>query len=154
MTQEEKLDLFRNKIVNMCFASWFAAQFIKVILHYITDKEIDFSYMNKSGGMPSSHSSIVCTLAVCIGKHFGFTSPFYAIAFVFGSIVMYDATGVRRATGEQAKALNQIIDFIRLKEEVKNGEFQFQAKLKEVLGHKPLEVLAGSILGIVIGCFY
>lgn len=147
-------DIFRNRIMGLCFLSWFAAQFLKIILHLITDNELDFSLINKSGGMPSSHSSIVLTLAVCIGKEFGFASPLFAMASVFATIVMYDATGVRRATGEQAKALNQIIDFIRLKEEVKNGEFQFQAKLKEVLGHKPLEVFAGFCLGILIGCFY
>ena len=97
--------------------------------------------------MPSSHSAFIVSLAIGIGRIDGFNSSIFALAFVFASIVMYDAMGIRRAAGEHAKLLNLILS--------KDNTFKLDnKKLKELLGHTPFEVLGGLILGIIIGCFY
>ena len=99
-----------------------------------------------SGGMPSSHSSTVCALVVSSGLCYGVSSFEFAVSFILAAIVMYDATGVRRETGKQAKLLNMIMeqDIFKLNME------QFQEKLKEFVGHTPLQVFAGAILGVIL----
>lgn len=157
-----------NYVINIGFIAWFAAQLIKTILAYIPSKKIIWERMVGSGGMPSSHSSLVCAIAVGIAKKLGYGSPEFAIAIALAGIVMYDAMGVRRAAGEQAKVLNKmVIDFkdmfLMIKEEfdaLAHGDADGQPegpsleekskRLKEFLGHTPLEVLCGAILGIVI----
>lgn len=155
--------ILSNYILDVAFLAWFAAQVIKTVLAYIPTKKVTWERMVGAGGMPSSHSSFVCSLAVATAKKAGYASPAFALALGFAAVVMYDAMGVRRAAGEQAKVLNKmVIDFKdmfqMLKEEfdaLARGE-QFDdlqrngKKLKEFLGHTPLEVLCGAILGIVI----
>ena len=126
--------------------SWFVAQLIKVIIILITDKKLDMSRFIGSGGMPSSHSAIVCSLTTAIGLTNGFSSAIFALSTVTSLIVMYDAAGVRRAAGQQAKILNKIIADWEKEDYTKTGE-----KLKELLGHSPKEVSAGALLGILIG---
>ncbi len=140
-------DLFSNRMLNFCVSSWFIAQMIKLFLHLFATKTLNLKLLTSSGGMPSSHSSIICTLCVCMGIEYGFNSSLFTFAVVMAMIVMYDAMNVRRATGEQAQALNKLIDTINIGEKM-------QIKLKEVLGHKPTEVLMGAILGIVVGLLY
>lgn len=128
-----------------CILSWFIAQLLKVIHTVMKDKKIDFRRFVGSGGMPSSHSSFVTSLATAVGIIDGFSGYSFAMAAVFALVVMYDAAGVRRAAGQQAKILNKIV------EEWENADFAHTDKrLKELLGHTPKEVFAGAILGIVI----
>ena len=128
-----------------CILSWFIAQLLKVIHTIIKDKKIDFRRCVGSGGMPSSHSSFVTSLATSVGILEGFSGPVFAIAAVLALVVMYDAAGVRRAAGQQAKILNKIV------EEWENADFAHTDKrLKELLGHTPKEVFAGALLGMLI----
>ena len=128
-----------------CILSWFIAQLIKVITVIINDKRIDFRRFVGSGGMPSSHASMVTALSTAVGIIDGFSSVNFAICAVFSLVVMYDAAGVRRAAGQQAKILNKIV------EEWEHADFGHTDKrLKELLGHTPFEVFAGAILGIAI----
>lgn len=125
--------------------SWFVAQVLKVIIVLVKDKRIDFSRFIGSGGMPSSHSAFVTSLSVAIGITNGFSSELFAISAVLALVVMYDAAGVRRAAGEQAKILNLMV------EEWESQNFKnTEVRLKELLGHTPLQVVAGAILGIAI----
>lgn len=123
--------------------TWFVVQCMKVIFELITNKKLNIRRMVGSGGMPSSHSALVCSLATSIGLTEGLASPLFAISFSLAAIVMYDASGVRRAAGKQAKILNQIIE-----SEGKN--INVQEKLIELLGHTPLEVYVGAVIGIIM----
>lgn len=122
--------------------AWFAAQALKVILILISERRFVLERMWGAGGMPSAHSALVCALTTCIGKHFGFDAPIFSVSIVLSLIVMYDATGVRREAGNQAKAINQL--FI-------HSNLDFDQQLKELLGHTPSQVFAGAVLGIFIG---
>ncbi|MDY4575192.1 MAG: divergent PAP2 family protein [Intestinibacter sp.] len=137
------VDIFQNRILLISIFSCFLAQFIKIF----TGKEskIDFRRISISGGMPSSHSSFVTALAVLVGFDKGFASTEFAMTAVFAIIVMYDASGVRRAVGKQAEILNQIVD------DFFHGKFDQHERLKELVGHTPKEVLVGAALGILIG---
>lgn len=137
-----------NQTFNVAFISWFIAQLIKVIVVLVTEKRLDIRKILDSGGMPSSHSAFVVALAVSIGKIGGIESTQFALALGFACIVMYDAAGIRRAAGEQAKILNQMM------ESWENSDPDFVEKeLKELLGHTPLQVFAGAVLGFLISFF-
>lgn len=141
-------------ILTSIFAIFFA-QFVKVPIFYVATKKVDWSLLTSTGGMPSSHSAAVTALATAIGIETGFDSPIFAVATMFAIITMFDATGVRRQAGEQAIVLNQLVkDFQMIFEEAKHwqehGEQYKQKKLKELLGHKPIEVFFGAITGIII----
>jgi len=143
------MNLFFNLLDNYCliaaFVSWITAQVIKSTIWVIQNRHFSFFSLVSSGGMPSSHSSTVCALATSIGLVCGFDAPIFAIAFILAFIVMYDAAGVRRAAGEQAKILN------RMMEDINSGNTELMPKrLKELVGHTPLQVFAGALLGIVI----
>lgn len=133
---------FSNKIIGISALAWFVAQVIKIILDLIRTKSLDWRLITSSGGMPSSHSSFVTSLATSIGITQGFDSPMFAITFVLCMVVMYDAAGVRRAAGKQAAAINDIADILE------NYGFRMDESLKELLGHTPVEVAAGALLGI------
>lgn len=133
-----------NKVLITCVTAWFIAQLLKIILTFYKTKKIDITRFIGSGGMPSSHSSFVMALATSIGKIFGWASAEFAMSICFAFIVMYDAAGVRRAAGYQAKVLNMIIDDLTHHKPLGNK------RLKELLGHTPKEVFAGAILGIII----
>jgi acid phosphatase family membrane protein YuiD len=137
-------ELISNKVLITCVTAWFIAQLLKIILTFHTSKKIDITRFVGSGGMPSSHTSFVMSLATSIGKIYGWASPLFAMAICFAFVVMYDAAGVRRAAGYQARVLNMIIDDLAHHKPLGNE------RLKELLGHTPKEVLAGAILGIVI----
>ena len=136
-------DIFQNRILLISIFSCFLAQFIKIFTG--KEKRIDFKRIIISGGMPSSHSSFVTSLAMLVGFDKGFASTEFAITAVFAIIVMYDASGVRRAVGKQAEILNQIVD------DFFHGKFDQHKKLKQLVGHTPKEVLFGALLGIIIG---
>ena len=153
-----------NYIINVGVVSWFSAQVIKTILTFFRFRELRMERMFGAGGMPSSHSALVCSMTLAMAKLVGFGSPLFGVTFAFAMVVMYDAMGVRRAAGEQAKVLNRIIFsrvFDLLNEEIdedfgeREGEERpdgapDQKELKEYLGHTPLEVLGGMLLGVLI----
>ena len=138
-------EIFKNEILWSSVFSCILAQALKIAFHFFENKELDFTRIFGSGGMPSSHSSFVCCLAIGVGMELGFGSAFFAMATVFSLIIMYDASGVRKAVGEQAKILN------RIRKKLENREHNIDEDLKELIGHTRLEVLAGALLGIVIG---
>lgn len=135
------------------------AQFLKVPLVYLTTKKVDWSMLTSTGGMPSSHSAAVTALASAIAIEHGFSSPLFAICAIFGIIVMFDATGIRRHAGYHATVLNQLVnDFQKLVNELKTWqekeEYEKRRELKELLGHQPIEVFFGGLLGIIISIVF
>lgn len=136
--------LFRNPYFTASLWSWFIAQTLKVVLTLLKEKRLNFYRFVGSGGMPSSHSAMVMGLSTSIGLGCGWDSVEYAVSFIFALIIMYDASGVRRAVGKQAMILNQMI-----KDRQQNKHIE-EKKLKELVGHTPIEVFAGAILGIII----
>lgn len=141
-------DLGTNKVLWAALAGWFIAQLIKMVRSLVTNHKLDLSYMVSSGGMPSAHSALVTAMATAVGRLEGLGSPVFALAAIFASVVMYDAAGVRLAVSMQARILNHMIDdFFH--------ERGLQAKrLRELIGHTPREVLAGAVLGFVVGLIF
>ncbi len=140
-------DLVHNPIFVSGILGWFIAQVLKTIIHLIITKKFVAERMVGSGGMPSSHSATVCGLATAVGMTCGASGYEFAIAVVFAIIVMHDAMGVRRETGIQAKVLNEMMEmFVKM-----GNSMTVEDKLKEFVGHTPLQVLMGAILGIIIG---
>ena len=122
---------------------WVIAQTIKMVCSFIETRRLDFSYMVSTGGMPSAHSAMASALATSLGLCEGFNSAIFAIGIAFAIVVMFDAQSVRKAAGEQARLLNQIVD------ELLHEHHLSENKLKELLGHTRLEVFMGMITGIV-----
>lgn len=140
--------LLGNKLFMAAVIGWAAAQVIKTIINCIITKSFDPERLVGSGGMPSSHSAFVTALAVSAFVHEGADSPVFAVCFVLAFIVMYDAMGVRRETGKQAELLNQITEIFS----ANYDEFDTPEKtLKVLVGHTPLQVLFGCLLGGLIG---
>ncbi len=149
------MELFWNFPIIASLSSILFAQFIKVPIGYIATRRFDWSLLTSTGGMPSSHSAAVTSLATAVAIEEGLHSPLFAVAAIFAVVTMFDATGVRRQAGEQAVVLNKLVtDFQDFLEEAKHWqekeEQHKQAKLKELLGHKPIEVFFGAITGILI----
>ena len=143
------VDFFTNPVLLCAIFSWFAAQLIKLITTPYYKKE--FSVMHTlfgTGGMPSSHSSVVCATAFSCGIVYGYDSPIFALAAVFAMVVMKDAVGVRREAGKQAEVINQIAEEIG-----KKKKSFLDVSLPELLGHTPLQVLFGALLGIGMAYF-
>ncbi len=141
--------ILTNKVLMVSTLSWATAQFLKLIITFIEDKKWDFTKLVSAGGMPSSHSSFVTALTVSIGQVEGFGSSLFAACAVLSFIVMYDATGVRWESGQQAAVINRIVEMLQ------DPDIKLETQLKEILGHTPLQVFAGVVLGIVFGviCF-
>ncbi len=140
-------DLFSNTIFVSAALGWLIAQILKTIIHTCFTKEFVAERLVGSGGMPSSHSSTVCALATSTYFHYGAAGYEFAISLILAIIVMYDAMGVRRETGIQARVLNDIVEAFAA---MGRSELSAHDKLKEFVGHTPLQVLAGAILGILI----
>lgn len=142
-------DLLSNEIFISAATAWLIAQILKTLIHAFLTKDFDLERMYGSGGMPSSHSSTVTALATsCYFVH-GAASSEFAIALILAIIVMYDARGVRRETGIQAKVLNNLMELLA---DIHNELMPIDEKLKEFVGHTPLQVVAGAILGLAIAC--
>lgn len=137
-----------NKIFLTTVSAWLIAQAIKVLIGVISQRRFDFRWFIGTGGMPSSHASGASCLATAMGLTYGFESPYFALAAAFAIVVMFDAQGVRRATGKQARILNKITEDIYWKGKVPEG------KLLELIGHTPIEVIAGLILGICVAIIF
>lgn len=142
-------DILNNHVLFVVLLGWFVAQALKIPIYRIVEHRWDFSRFHGSGGMPSSHSSMVTAGAIAIGALEGFGTPVFALAVAFAMIVMYDAAGVRRETGTQAAVINQI-----LKDVLINGKKISDEELKELVGHTPLEVACGAITGVVVATVY
>lgn len=141
-------DIIHNKCIYIPFLLWLVVQIFKVVTELVKYKRLNVKRIVGAGGMPSSHSAIVCSIATLIGKDYGFDSGIFALAVIFAFVVMYDATGVRRAAGKQARILNKILETPGLT----TGEVQ--GKLIEALGHTPIQVFVGAILGIIVGFIF
>ena len=139
-------EILGNQVLVCSVAGWTVAQVLKTIIDVVLNRSFNPERLFGSGGMPSSHSATVCALTTASGLKYGVGSFEFAISFVLSMIVMYDAMGVRRETGKQAKLLNSVFF-----ENILNLDGVFlQEKLKEYVGHTPLQVAAGAILGILI----
>jgi hypothetical protein len=125
--------------------AWSIAQAAKVIYTSIRQRRLNLRVLAETGGMPSSHAAIVMGLTAAIGKSDGLASATFAIALIFSFVVMYDAAGLRRAAGRQAEVLNRLV------EDLVHMRGVQEAKLRELLGHTPVEVIVGAALGILVG---
>ncbi len=140
-------ELVKNSVLVSGAAAWLAAQILKTIIHAFINRKLDLPRLVGDGGMPSSHSSTVTAIATTCGLQYGLASFEFGVTVIFAFIVMHDAMGVRLETGKQAKILNEIIDFI----DSMGKELSPEEKLKEFVGHTPLQVVAGALLGIIVG---
>ena len=140
--------LYSNEFFRVAFVSWFIAQFMKVLLTLFFEKRLDIGRIWGSGGFPSSHTSSVVSVSTAIGLTQGWDTAMYALSLVFSLVVMYDASGVRRAVGKQAAILNNMIHDLS---EHKHIE---QEQLKELIGHTPFEVIGGALLGVLVANLY
>ena len=138
--------LTTNPIIDCGLLAWFLAQLIKVVLDLVLLRKWDIQRFVSSGGMPSSHSALVVACSTGIGKLYGIQGPVFALAVILSAIVMYDACNVRRSAGDTAKLVNQILVHVE-----KLTAEDFAEDLKEVMGHTPLQVLMGALLGICVG---
>ena len=161
------MELFFNAPFAAAVASWLLAQIIKNLMYLFRYKKLSFERFWGAGGMPSSHSAAVCALAAAAGKAEGFNSAVFSVAAILALVVMYDASGVRRAAGMHAREINRIKAIVnkldKMDSEINNsvasetGEVSKEnleekmAQLKEFLGHSPLEVCLGAALGVAVG---
>ena len=137
--------MFENRILVSAFAAWFLAQSIKLVIDLIRTGRVNLRYLVSAGGMPSAHSALVTSLATAVGRESGLSSPLFAVSVVFAGVVMYDAAGLRQAVSIQARILNRLLD------ELFTLRAFNEQRLRELLGHTPLEVAAGFLLGAAVG---
>ena len=140
--------ILEYKYLIVPFTTWFFIQLFKLIYDLVTTKQFNFKRILGAGGMPSSHSAVVVSLATMIGKSQGIESPIFGLSIIFAFIVMYDAAGVRRAAGKQAKLLNKIVQTPGL------TGVEVSEKLQEVLGHTPTQVFVGALIGVIVGMIF
>ena len=138
-------DFIQNKYIYIPILLWFGIQLFKLLYDLVTTKKFNFKRILGAGGMPSSHSAVVTSLATLIGKNIGVGTPMFAMALIFAFVVMYDAAGVRRAAGKQARLLNKIVETPGL------SGLEVSERLVEVLGHTPVQVFVGALLGVIVG---
>lgn len=148
--------LFENRVLWVAIAGWLSAQIIKVFINWFLTGKFQPERLWGAGGMPSAHSSMVCALTMAVSRTYGVAHPLFAVALIFAFVTVYDAMGVRRETGRHAKLLNRYLNEIEQEKADINGDGLpekqvVQITLKELIGHTPMEVVGGVILGIVIG---
>lgn len=143
-------ELAHNTVFMAAVTGWFVAQVLKTLIDTCINKSFSAERLTGSGGMPSSHSATVCALATSAGIRYGGGSFQFAVSAILAIIVMYDARGVRRETGLQAQVINEMITFFQNM----GKPLSYEEKLKEFVGHTPLQVLIGAVLGIAIGACY
>ncbi|MEH2067236.1 MAG: divergent PAP2 family protein [Nostoc sp.] len=138
-------NILDNRVLLVALTACLIAQALKLVIEIIKNRKLNVRVLVTTGGMPSAHSALVTALAAGVGQTLGWASADFALAMIFAIIVMYDAAGVRQAAGKQARILNQMID------ELFDEKPDFsQDRLKELLGHTPVQVIAGSALGITV----
>lgn len=136
--------IFQNKIFMTTMSAWIIAQMIKVSIGVVREKRFDFRWFVGTGGMPSSHAAGASCLATALGLQYGFGSAYFALGASFAVVVMFDAQGVRRSTGKQARILNKVMEDIYWQGRIKEN------RLRELVGHTPVEVIVGFFLGVTI----
>lgn len=136
------------KILYVTSLAWAVAQGLKVLIYYVRNRKFNFRLFVGTGGMPSSHSAYVCSLATALGIETGWDSPVFLLSVGMAIVIMTDAAGVRRAAGQQAKILNEIMEDLNRSKPVP------QQRLKELLGHTPVQVIVGAFLGIAIAAVF
>ncbi len=139
-------EMLGNQVLVSSVIGWVVAQALKTIIDFSLNKSFSAERLVGSGGMPSSHSATVCALVVSTAFCYGVSAFEFAVSFVLAAVVMYDAIGVRQETGKQARLLNMILE----QDLFKLNNHQFQERLKEFVGHTPLQVFAGAVLGILL----
>ena len=152
-------ELVRNPVLLSAIGGWFLAQMSKLVLHMLLNGQMRLERLWGAGGMPSAHAATTCALTIAMARVYGVASPVFALAVMFAFVTMYDAMGVRREAGEHAKLLNKY-----LRQQLRDadgtaggegapqeGERKKEIDLKEFIGHTPLEVLGGVLLGILVG---
>ena len=144
----ELLLFIQNKYIYIPFFLWFGIQLFKLIYDLITTKKFNFKRIMGAGGMPSSHSAVVAGITTLIGKYEGVGTPLFALSLTVAFVVMYDACGVRRAAGKQAELLNKLVETPGL------TGVQVSERLVEVLGHTPVQVLVGALIGVGAGLIF
>jgi len=144
--------LLTNKIIWVPAAAWVVAQVLKLVIASIREKRFMLSYLTTMGGMPSSHTALVCALATTIAVVEGLGSPLFAVAAFFALIVMYDAAGVRQTVGNQSVMLNRLLDELFKGKAKVNPEFE--QRLRELIGHTNFQVIAGALLGIAFAMVF
>jgi acid phosphatase family membrane protein YuiD len=138
-------DLFHNKALIAAVLGWLVAQLLKTLLALVRERKLDLAHMVSPGGMPSAHSALVTALATAIGRLYGAQSSIFALAAVFAGVVLYDAAGVRLAVSRQARILNKMID------DFFHARGFDEHRLRELVGHTPVQVFAGALLGFIFG---
>ena len=141
------MQIIGNRIIQTGAVAWVLSQVIKTVIHLILNKKIVWERLVGDGGMPSSHSATVTSVAVATGFTAGWDSPVFAVAVFLAIIVMHDARGVRRETGKQAVVINNMLEFF---EKMGAGDMTPEQTLKEFVGHSPLQVAVGAVLGFVV----
>ncbi len=136
--------IFNNRILIIALAAWAAAQILKIPMEYLRSHRWNWALVFTAGGMPSSHSALMVGATQAIGLYQGFDSPLFALGVAITMIVTYDAAGVRRQAGKHAERINMLF------EELMHGQMPDEKELREVLGHTPLEVTGGILLGIAV----
>lgn len=139
---------FNNRVIQAMLLPWIAAQILKVVIELLWRRKLNLRLLTSAGGMPSSHSALVCGLATAIAINDGAGSTTFALSVVLAMVVMYDAAGIRRWASIQARILNQIID------ELFQGHPISEIRLREILGHTPIQVVAGAALGVVMAWWW
>ena len=137
--------ILSNEVLWCAVVAWFAAQALKIPTYWLVEKKLDWGRFFGSGGMPSSHSAFVMSLAIMVGATEGFDSALFAVTVVLAAIVMYDASGVRRETGIQGQVLNQILRHVFV-----DGQPITDVELKELVGHTRVEVAGGFLVGVLV----
>ena len=143
------MEVFSNKVLLCCLSAWFVAQALKIPTYLWLEKKLDWMRFFGSGGMPSSHTAFVVSLSIMVGAQEGFDSALFAAVAAFATIVMYDATGVRRETGRQAEVLNEILRSVFV-----DGKPITDEELKELVGHTKVEVAGGFLVGVAVACVF
>ena len=138
--------LTTNPVIDCALLAWFLAQLIKVILEAVMTRRLNARLFVSSGGMPSSHSALAVACTAAIGKPYGMNGPYFALAVILSAVVMYDACNVRRSAGDTARLVNQLLAHVE-----KLTAEDFADDLREVMGHTPLQVLMGALLGLGVG---
>lgn len=136
-------DLLQNRLLLNSLIAWTAAQVLKTIIHAVVNRTLDIHRLFGDGGMPSGHSATVTALAATAAIEYGLSSAVFAIAAILAVIVMHDAMGVRLEAGKHAQAINELLELF-------SSDLETDVKLKEFLGHTPLQVLGGALLGLVV----
>lgn len=138
------MDIFQNKVLVAVLTGWLLAQFLKIPTEYMRSRKWLWAMFFAAGGMPSSHTALMVAGTLAVGLYHGFDNPIFAIAVGVTMIIAHDAAGVRRQAGKHAERINLLV------EELLHGHMWSEDELKEIIGHTPLEVVGGIILGVLV----